>query len=119
MGHDPKKMRRADQAHSGTTDATRTERGFHAAGNGDLAGRWLFRWAGMGSLNRRHRSAADRRHGPRRSCVQPPGTALGPPAQISWRAGINELKQYLGAETVSVGRARPLQSNLVSRSWFR
>jgi hypothetical protein len=24
-------LRRADQAHSGTTDATRTERGFHAA----------------------------------------------------------------------------------------
>jgi hypothetical protein len=26
-------MRRADQAHSGTTDATRTERGFHAHTN--------------------------------------------------------------------------------------
>ena len=26
------KVRRTDQAHSGTTDATRTERGFHAAG---------------------------------------------------------------------------------------
>ena len=25
-------VRRADQAHSGATDATRTERGFHAAG---------------------------------------------------------------------------------------
>jgi hypothetical protein len=31
-------MRRADQARSGTTDATRTERGFHAATNGESAG---------------------------------------------------------------------------------
>ena len=31
------KVRRADQAHSGPTDATRTERGFHAAGNGESA----------------------------------------------------------------------------------
>jgi hypothetical protein len=44
------KMRRADQAHSGTTDATRTERGFHAARNGETAGQQPFRWAGMGSL---------------------------------------------------------------------
>jgi hypothetical protein len=44
------KMRRADQAHSWTTDATRTERGFHAAWNGESAGQWAFRWVGMGSL---------------------------------------------------------------------
>src|SRR6266567_2058647 len=44
------KMRRADQAHSGTTDATRTERGFHAAGKGEIAGQRVFRWAGRGSL---------------------------------------------------------------------
>ena len=43
-------VRRADQAHSGATDATRTERGFHAAGNGVFAGQWVFRWAGIGSL---------------------------------------------------------------------
>jgi hypothetical protein len=43
-------LRRADQAHSGTTDATRTERGIHAAGNGEIAGQWVFRWAGIGSL---------------------------------------------------------------------
>jgi hypothetical protein len=30
-------LRRADQGHSGTTDATRTERGFHALGNGETA----------------------------------------------------------------------------------
>ena len=49
MGHDPN-LRRADQAHCGTTDATRTERGIHAAGNGEIAGQWVFRWAGIGSL---------------------------------------------------------------------
>jgi hypothetical protein len=43
-------LRRAGQAHSGTTDATRTERGIHTAGNGETAGQWLFRWAGIGSL---------------------------------------------------------------------
>ena len=43
-------LRRADLAHSGATDATRTERGFHAARNGVSAGQWLFRWAGIGSL---------------------------------------------------------------------
>ena len=32
MGHDPN-LRCADQAHCGTTDATRTERGIHPAGN--------------------------------------------------------------------------------------
>jgi hypothetical protein len=32
------KVRRADQAHSGLTDAIRTERGFHAARNGVSAG---------------------------------------------------------------------------------
>ena len=47
---------RADQAHSGTTDATRTERGIHTERNGETAGQQLFRWAGMGSLyNRRLR----------------------------------------------------------------
>jgi len=43
-------LRRADQARPGITDATRTERGFHAAGNGEIAGQRVFRWAGMGSL---------------------------------------------------------------------
>jgi hypothetical protein len=43
------KVRRADQAHSGITDATRTERGFHAAINGEPAGRWPFPWLEMGS----------------------------------------------------------------------
>src|SRR6266496_3165860 len=42
------KMRRADQAHSGTTDATRTERGFHAARVGEIAGQRPFRWVTMG-----------------------------------------------------------------------
>src|ERR1017187_3258879 len=47
-------LRRADQARSGTTDVTRTERGIHTAENRETAGQWLFRWAGMGSLyNRR------------------------------------------------------------------
>jgi hypothetical protein len=49
MGHDPN-LRRADQAHSGTTDATRTEHGIHAAGNRETAGQRVFRWAGIGSL---------------------------------------------------------------------
>ena len=44
------KVRRADQAHSKVTDARRTERGFHAAGNGETAGQRPFRWAGMGGL---------------------------------------------------------------------
>jgi len=43
-------VRRADQAHSETTDTTRTAGGFHAAGNGIPAGQRPFRWAGMGSL---------------------------------------------------------------------
>ena len=43
-------LRRADQAYSGTTDATRTERGIDTAGNGEIAGQWVFRWVGMGSL---------------------------------------------------------------------
>ena len=46
------KVRRADQAHSGLTDAIRTECGIDAAGNGESAGQWAFRWAGMGSLMR-------------------------------------------------------------------
>ena len=44
------KTRRADQAHSGITDATRTERGFHAAGNGVSAGQRPFRWEDGRSL---------------------------------------------------------------------
>ena len=44
------KVRRADQAHSGTTDATRTERGLDAAGNEEMAGQWVFRWVGTGGL---------------------------------------------------------------------
>ncbi len=44
------KVRRADQAHSGTTDATRTQRGLDAAGNEEVAGQWVFRWVGMGGL---------------------------------------------------------------------
>jgi hypothetical protein len=43
-------LRRADLAHSGATDATRTERGFHAAGNKEAADQCLFRWVGIGSL---------------------------------------------------------------------
>ena len=43
-------LRRADQAHSGITDATRTERGFHAARIGEIAGQRPFRWVTMGSL---------------------------------------------------------------------
>ena len=35
-------VRHADQALSGATDARRTERGFHAAGNEETAGQWLF-----------------------------------------------------------------------------
>jgi hypothetical protein len=31
-------LHRADQAHSETTDTTRTQRGFHAARNGESAG---------------------------------------------------------------------------------
>jgi len=33
-------VRRADQAHSGITDATRTAGGFHAHRNGEAAGQW-------------------------------------------------------------------------------
>ena len=44
------KVRRADQAHSEVTDATRTERGFHTARNGESADQRAFRWAGRGSL---------------------------------------------------------------------
>src|ERR1700691_1162188 len=44
------KVRRADQGFSGITDAGRTERGFHAMGNGESAGQRLFRWVGIGSL---------------------------------------------------------------------
>ena len=43
-------VRRADQADSGATDATRTERGFHAARIGETAGQRPFRWVTMGSL---------------------------------------------------------------------
>ena len=44
------KVRRADQGFRGITDAGRTERGFHAVGNEESAGGWLFRWVGIGSL---------------------------------------------------------------------
>jgi len=44
------KLRRADQAHSGATDATRTGRGFRAARIGEIARQRLFRWVTMGSL---------------------------------------------------------------------
>jgi hypothetical protein len=44
------KVHRADQAHSETTDATRTAGGFHAAGNLVSAGQRPFRWVKMGSL---------------------------------------------------------------------
>jgi hypothetical protein len=43
-------VHRADQAHSETTDATRTAGGLHAVGNLVSAGQWLFRLVGMGSL---------------------------------------------------------------------
>jgi hypothetical protein len=41
---------RADQADSEITDATRTGRRFHTAGNDGFACQRLFRWAGMGNL---------------------------------------------------------------------
>ena len=41
---------RFDQGSSEATDATRTERGIHAAENGETAGQSLFRWVGMGGL---------------------------------------------------------------------
>jgi hypothetical protein len=44
------KVRGADQVFRGITDAGRTERGFHAMGNGGFAGQWLFRWVGMSGL---------------------------------------------------------------------
>src|SRR5580658_7770815 len=44
------KARRADRARSEATDAGRTERGFHAVGNGETAGQWPFRWVGMRGL---------------------------------------------------------------------
>jgi hypothetical protein len=44
------KMCCADQGFRGFTDAGRTERGFHAMGNGESAGQQLFRWIGIGSL---------------------------------------------------------------------
>jgi hypothetical protein len=44
------KMCRADQAFRIITDAGRTERGFHAVGNGECEGQRLFRWMGMGGL---------------------------------------------------------------------
>jgi hypothetical protein len=44
------KVRRADQAHSKVTDARRTGRGFHPAGNGEMPGQRPFRWFGMGGL---------------------------------------------------------------------
>jgi hypothetical protein len=43
-------LHRADQAHSEATDATRTDRGFHGARDGEMAGQRAFRWVGMGSL---------------------------------------------------------------------
>jgi hypothetical protein len=49
-------LRCLDQARSGATDATRTLRGIHAAGNRETAGQWLFRWAGIGSLQNRRLS---------------------------------------------------------------
>src|ERR1700691_458491 len=44
------KVRRADLGFRGITDAGRTERGFHAMGNGESAGQRLFRWVGMSGL---------------------------------------------------------------------
>jgi hypothetical protein len=44
------KVRCADLGFRGITDAGRTERGFHAMGNGESAGERLFRWVGIGSL---------------------------------------------------------------------
>ncbi len=38
-----------DQAHSGTTDATRTEPGIHVAGKRNSSS-VVFRWVGLGSL---------------------------------------------------------------------
>jgi hypothetical protein len=40
----------ADLGHSEFTDAGRTECGFHAAGNGEIAGQRPFRWAVVGGL---------------------------------------------------------------------
>ena len=44
------KVRRADQGFRGIMDAGRTERGFHAMGNGGSAVQRLFRWVGMNVL---------------------------------------------------------------------
>jgi hypothetical protein len=44
------KVRGSDQRFCGVTDAGRTERGFHAVGNGEFAGERLFRWVGMNGL---------------------------------------------------------------------
>jgi hypothetical protein len=85
MGHDPN-VRRADQAHFEATDATRTERGFHAARNGESAGQRAFRWAGMGSLIRPWRMTATHRpNGPDQllSGVVSPAGVLG--VESCWR----------------------------------
>jgi hypothetical protein len=42
--------RRADLGDLVCTDAGRTERGLDAVRNGEIAGQWLFRWVGIGSL---------------------------------------------------------------------
>jgi hypothetical protein len=48
-------LRRADQAHSVTADATRTERDIHAAGNGEIAGQPLFHlWVPKTCTTRRY-----------------------------------------------------------------
>lgn len=44
------KVRRADQGFRGITAAGRTDRGFHAMGNGASAGERLFRWVGVNGL---------------------------------------------------------------------
>jgi hypothetical protein len=41
---------RSDQGNSEATDTTRTDRGFQAARNEEIAGQAIFRWVGMGSL---------------------------------------------------------------------
>ena len=43
-------LHRADQASLEVTDAARTAAGFDRVPSRVLAGRWVFRWGGVGSL---------------------------------------------------------------------
>jgi hypothetical protein len=67
-------LRHADLAHSGATDATRTERGFHAARNGVSAGQRLFRW--VGSAHCKTVGTTPLRMSPRPSRASPPNLSV-------------------------------------------